>query len=120
MAGCGNCGGDCSHCTGCGASYVLTEAELDFLRLLGQVAFLPVARRADDLTPIYCGEGEYSARDYSAILECLEKRKLIDIDFFTPLKGFDGYGSYPLKGSVGLTLQGQQILEMLEIQGVIE
>lgn len=120
MGGCGNCGGDCSHCTGCGAAYVLTEAELDFLRLLGQVAFLPVARRADDLTPIYCGEAQYSPADHSAILQCLEKRNLIDIDFFAPLKGFQGYGDYPLKGSVGLTLQGQQILDMLEIQGISE
>lgn len=120
MSKCGNCSGDCSHCGGCGASYVLTEAEVSFLRLLGQVAFLPVARRADDLTPIYCGEGEHSPADYSAILQCLEKRNLIDIDFYAPLKGFGGYGAYPLKGSCGLTLQGQQVLELLEIHGISE
>ena len=120
MSHCGNCSGDCSHCGGCGASYVLTQAEVEFLQLLGQVAFLPVARRADDLTPIYCGEGEHTASDYSAILQCLDKRNLIDIDFYSPLKGFDGYGNYPLKGSCGLTLQGQQVLEMLEIQGIQE
>lgn len=118
MSGCGNCSGDCAHCGGCGASYVLTEAELDFLRLLGQVAFLPVARRGDDLTPIYCGEGAHKPEEFSAILQCLEKRNLIDIDFYMPLKGFDSYGNYPLKGSCALTLQGQQVLELLDIQGI--
>ena len=88
------------------------------LQLLGEVAFLPVARRGDDLKPIYCGEGPYTPEEYSLILQCLEKKNLIDIDFYTPLKGFDGYGSYPLRGSFGLTLQGQQVLEVLDIQGI--
>lgn len=88
------------------------------LRLLGEVAFLPVARRADDLKPIYCGEGLYTPEEYSLILQCLDKKNLIDIDFYTPLKGFDGYGGYPLRGSFGLTLQGQQVLEVLDIQGI--
>lgn len=117
MSGCDHCSGDCSHCGGCGAAYVLSEGELSLLRELGQMAFLPVARRADDLTPIYCGEGPYSREEYSLILRLLEKKNLIDMDFYTPLKGFDGYEDYPLKGSMALTLQGQQVLEVLDIQG---
>ncbi len=115
MAGCEHCGGDCTHCVGCGASYVLSPEEIAFLRLLGEYAFLPVARKADDLTPIYCGEGD--ATQCSDILRCLDKKNLIDLDFYTPLKGFVGYGNYPLRGSCALTLQGQQVLEVLEIQG---
>ena len=119
MSHCEHCAGDCAHCGGCGAAYVLNEGELEILRLLGQMAFLPVARRADDLTPVYCGEGAYTGEEYSIILQCLEKKNLIVIDFDMPLRGFDGYGSYPLKGSAALTLQGQQVLEVLDIQGAI-
>ena len=119
MSHCGHCTGDCGHCGGCGASYVLNEGELSVLLLLEQYAFLPVARRADDLTPIYCGEGPLSAEEYSVILRCLEKKNLITIDFDMPLKGFGGYGSYPLRGSAALTLQGQQVLDVLSIQGAI-
>ena len=38
MSGCGNCG-NCGNCSGCGGSLELTGQEMDFLRLLGQVAF---------------------------------------------------------------------------------
>ena len=119
MSHCGHCTGDCGHCGGCGASYVLNEGELSVLLLLEQYAFLPVARRADDLTPIYCGEGPLSAQEYSIILRCLEKKNLITIDFDMPLKGFESYGAYPLRGSAALTLQGQQVLDVLSIQGAI-
>ncbi len=117
MAHCEHCSGDCTHCAGCGAAYVLTEGEVQVLRLLGELAFLPVARRADDLKPIWCGEDAPEEAD--AILQCLEKKNLITIDFDLPLKGFDGYGKYPLKGSAALTLQGQQVLDALEIQGAL-
>lgn len=119
MSHCEHCSGDCTHCAGCGAAYVLTEGEVAVLRMLGELAFLPVARRADDLTPIWCMDGVHTPAEYSAILQCLEKKNLITIDFDQPLKGFDGYGSYPLRGSAALTLQGQQVLEVLEIQGAL-
>lgn len=120
MSGCGNCGGDCSHCSGCGASLTLNEGEIYVLQELGQLAFLPVARAADATDPLWCLDGELTAREYSLILQCLEKKGLIVIDYDMPLKGFDGYGNHPLKGSAGLTLRGQQVLEMLEIQGILE
>lgn len=119
MSHCEHCAGDCAHCGGCGAAYVLNDGELSILQLLEQLAFLPVARRADDLTPIYCGEGDLTAGEYSVILQCLEKKNLITIDFDQTLKGFDGYGNYPLRGSAALTLQGQQVLDVLAIQGAI-
>ena len=119
MSHCEHCAGDCAHCTGCGAAYVLNEGELEVLRLLGQMAFLPVARRAGDPLPIWCMDGDCSGEEYTAILQCLEKKNLIEIDYDKPLKGFDGYGAYPLKGSAALTLQGQQVLEVLDIQGVL-
>ncbi len=115
MSNCAHCSGDCAHCTGCGATYFLTEEEVALLRLLGEVAFLPVARTADDPTPVLC----LDFPDGSRILQCLDKKNLVDLDLYTPLKGFGGYGDYPLRGSCGLTLQGQQVLEALDIQGVL-
>jgi glucose-inhibited division protein A len=49
-----------------------------------------------------------------------EKKALIDIDYHLPLKGFEysAYAAYPLHGSMALTQRGQQVLELLEVQGV--
>ena len=50
MAG---CSGNCSSCGGCAKQLTLTQEEIDFLKELGQIPFLPVARKADDMTPVY-------------------------------------------------------------------
>ena len=119
MSGCGSCSGDCQNCGRCGGSYVLNEGELHLLTQLAQCPFLPLARSADDVTPIYPEGKEYSQREYSLILQCLEKKQLISIDFDAPLKGCDAsaYGNYPIRGSFALTATGQQILELLDIHG---
>ena len=75
MSGCGNCSGSCSGCSGCsgcGGALELTEGEMDILRALGQYAFLPIARRADDMVPVYLEEDRYSPDRYSLILQVLE------------------------------------------------
>ena len=41
----GSCGGNCGGCSGCARELTLSEGEIEFLRRLGQVAFLPVARQ---------------------------------------------------------------------------
>ena len=58
--------------------------------------------------------------EYSLILQCLEKKALISIDYGKPLVGADmsAYKGYPVHGSFALTERGQQVLEMLEVQGV--
>ena len=116
MSGCGNCSGNCHSCTGCSGALVLSEGEIALLQRLGQFPFLPVARKADDTTPVY---PENPTQEQSLILQCLEKKQLISIDYDAPLKGFDttAYGAYPLRGSFALTARGQQVLELLEIQG---
>ena len=53
-----NCNGNCASCSGCARELVLTEMEIDFLRELGQIPFLPVARKMGDLTPVYLEAGE--------------------------------------------------------------
>ena len=115
----GSCGSCCGKCGGCGSAMVLAPEEIDMLRLLGQIPFLPVARRADSLTPIYLEEGPLSPEEYSRVLQCLEKRGLISLDYDQPIKGAysSAYDGYPIKGSIALTAGGQQVLEILDIQG---
>ena len=112
----GSCGGNCGGCSGCAKELVLSGAEIDFLRRLGEVAFLPVARGLGDLTPIY-PEGD-GPETMSLLLQVMEKKGLISLDYDKPLAGYTGYGDYPIKGSMALTQRGQQVLELMEYQGV--
>jgi hypothetical protein len=116
--GMGNCGGNCSTCSGCARELVLTGKEIDFLNLLGQYAFLPVARSMGDLTPVYLEEGE--PEEMSVLLQLLEKKGLISLDYDKPLGGFDetAYAAYPIRGSMALTERGQKVLELMEYQGI--
>ena len=116
----GNCNGNCAGCGGCAATLELTEAEITLLRELGQFSFLPVARRADDMTPVYLEQQVYTKEEYSLILQCLQTKGLIDLDYSVPLPGADmgAYAGYPVHGSMALTQRGQTVLELLDVQGV--
>lgn len=118
MSCCGNCG----SCSGCARELELTRMEMDFLALLGQVAFLPVARTMGDLTPVYLEDGPEHREERSLLLQCLEKKGLISLDYDKPLKGFSmaAYTSFPIHGSIALTERGQKVLELLEYQGYWE
>lgn len=120
MSNCDHCSGNCAACSGCARALELTSRELSFLDTLAQVAFLPVARTLGDLTPVYLEEGDQE--EMSLILQCLEKKGLISLDFDKPLHGFDdaAYAAYPIRGSMGLTERGQKVLELLEYQGIEE
>jgi len=123
MSGCGNCSGGCAGCTGCsgcGGAMELTSGELDMILTLGQIPFLPVARKMGEDIPVYLEDSEKPAEEYSLILQCLEKRGLISLDYDKPLKGFSGptYDGYPIRGSFALTSRGQRVLELLEMQGI--
>lgn len=98
------------------------NAEVEFLQKLGQIPFLPVARRADSMDPVYLEDKDRSREEYSLILQCLEKKGLVSMDYDRPLKGFDttAYASWPVKGSIALTARGQSVLELLELQGIRE
>ena len=115
MGDCKSCAGGCN---GCGKVLELSRGEMDLLQALGQYSFLPVARKADDMTPIYREESAYTEEEYSLIIQLLEKKALIYLDY-TPLKGANmgQYQGYPVHGSMGLTQRGQQVLELLELQG---
>ena len=115
-----NCGSCCGNCDGCSGAMELTEGEIRMLLKLGQIPFLPVARKMSDDIPVYLEDTEESPADYSLILQCLEKRGLISIDYDQPLAGFDdaAYAAYPIRGSFALTLRGQQVVDLLEYQGI--
>ena len=114
----GTCSGNCSTCSGCARELVLTEKEIEFLNLLGQYAFLPVARSMGDLTPVYLEDG--NREEMSLLLQCLEKKGLISLDYDRPLSGFDmrAYEAWPIHGSIALTERGQKVLELMEYQGI--
>ena len=118
----GNCGSCSGGCGGCARELTLIREELDFLRELGEVAFLPVARTMGDLTPVYLEAGLDQKDHYALLLQCLEKKGLISLDYDKPLRGFSdtAYASYPIRGSMGLTERGQKVLEMVEYQGISE
>ena len=117
---CKQCTGNCGTCTGCAGSLELTGGELHILTELGQFPFLPVARRTDDMTPVYLEDTLYTKSDYSLILQCLEKKSLIRLDYDAPLKGADmsRYKGFPVHGCISLTQRGYTVLELLETQGI--
>ena len=121
------CGGGCSgchssHCRTCGhaSELVMTRPELEFLSELGQIPFLPVARTMGDLTPVYLEKGKEKQEEMSLVLQCMEKKGLITLDYSKPLRGFDdsAYAAYPIRGSIALTERGQKVLELMELQGI--
>ena len=83
MADCNSCGGKCDRCASCGGcsgnELVLCGAEMDMLRKLGQIPFLPVARKASDMVPVYLEEGDREENAW--VLQMLEKKQLIDIRY---------------------------------------
>ena len=124
MGNCDNCGGSCNKCAacgGCGQGLELTMEEIRFLQELGQFSFLPVARKMSDMIPVYLENGEEKAEEMSLVIQCLEKKMLIDI-CYDPLPGADmsAYKGYPVHGSIGLTARGHQVLELIEVQGIEE
>ncbi len=121
MSGCGNCCGNCGSCGGSGCME-LTAGEIEMLETLAQIPFLPVARKLGDDVPVYLEDTDKQPEEYSLILQCLEKRGLISIDYDKPLKSFNdaAYAAYPIRGSFALTQRGQQTVELLELQGISE
>ena len=119
MSDCKSCnGGCCESCGGCKGDILLSQGEIDLLSALGQYSFLPVARKMGDLTPVYLESGD--PEQMSLLLQLLEKKGLVSLDFDKPLKGFDerAYRDYPIRGSMALTERGHKVLELMEYQGI--
>ena len=114
------CDHNCAACSGCAGVLELTQGEIEFLMELAQFAFLPIARKADDMIPVYLEDNTRPAEEYSLILQVLEQKQLVSLDYDKPLAGFDAanYAAYPVHGSAALTQRGQTVVKMLEIQGI--
>ena len=120
MANCNSCSGSCEKCASCGGcrgnELVLTIAEVKMLEKLGQIPFLPVARHMGAEEPAF---PEEDTPEMTLLLQCMEKKGLISLDYDKPLRGCD-YGPYRIRGSLALTERGQKVLELLQIQGIGE
>lgn len=114
-----NCG-NCSSCGGCGQSLTITPGELEILQTLSQIPFLPIGRTIGDPSPVYLEEDIHTREEYTLILQCLEKKGLISLDFDQPLKNHTPSPGYPIHGSMALTAKGQYVLQLLELQGAEE
>ena len=119
---CGSCGGCGSRGGGCRREIVLTPPEAALLLRLGEVAFLPVARRHGGETPVYLEETDYAPAEYGEALSWLQLKGLVRLDYDMPLKNFDyaAYGEDLLHGSAALTAAGQEAVEALELRGTGE
>lgn len=113
MGKCESCGGCSGGCSGCGLELELTEEEICFLHRLGECAFLPVIQEKE--APVFPEEA-----GKELLLQCLEKKGLISLDYDKPLKDYHApaYDASPVRGSMALTKRGQDVLELMEYQGV--
>ena len=114
--------GGCANCGGCATTLTLTDGEIRILQSLGQIPFQPVARKAQDMIPVYLEDPALSQVEAALILQVMEKKGLISLDYDKPIAGMDmtAYGSYPVQGSMALTAMGQTVLEMLDLNGIEE
>ena len=64
----------------------------------------------------------HSAEEYSLILQCLEQKRLISLDYDKPMGNVNmsAYKGYPVHGTVALTQRGQLVVDMLDKQGIAE
>ena len=109
------CSKNCSTCN-CHGPMELTELEVRLLALLGQMAFLPLARKPADEYPVCMELPKSDPQQTGLALACLEKRGLVDISYDAPLKGADmnAYEGYSIHGSAALTERGQQAADLAE------
>ncbi|MBR7121934.1 MAG: hypothetical protein IKC95_00535 [Oscillospiraceae bacterium] len=117
-----HCNGSCASCGGCAKTLLLSPGEVMLLQTLGQIPFLPIARKKEDMVPVYLEDTQFSQEEYSLILQVLEQKNLIILDYDKPLSGFDAkaYKDYPIHGSMALTQRGQIVVDMLDKQGIPE
>lgn len=121
-AGCGSCCGHCGSCGGCGGqndSLYLTSEELSVLDQLTALPFLPVGFNRKGRHPI-CLDCPGDREAVSDAITALSQKRLISLSPELPIQGFDyaSYEDWPCHGSLALTARGQEVLELLEIQGV--
>ena len=119
---CGGCGqgGGCNGCGGCGHGGVLTltHVQLNVLARFAVMPFYPAGYQLphDDPTCL-----DFSMEEQDA-LRALVAMGLLSSDPFEPISGADlsAYAGFRLHGSVALTKRGQQVVELMDVQGIDE
>ena len=118
---CAACGGctSCGGCAGCGSALFMTEVELTILDRFAENPFLPLGRKYGSEEPVHYMDG---SKADPAALTGLALKGLITLDYDMPIQGFDyaDYAGCDEKGSMALTLRGQEALDALEIMGIEE
>ncbi len=69
--------------------------------------------------PVYLEDNAWTVEDYGRAILALDLKGLVRLDTDMPLRGFD-YAAYercPLHGSFALTAKGQEVVDMIQIQG---
>lgn len=94
----------------------LSPMEKEILKQFAVTPFLPIASNGH--FPV-CYEFSISTPEAGNLLQKLEKRGLIRIDYDIPLSGYDysKYSDYSLCGSMALTGLGQDMLDDMEFEG---
>ena len=71
-------------------------------------------------TPVCLEEGTGEQETVSNGILALERKRLIDLDYNLPLQNFDygPYAAWSRQGSMALTVRGQEVLDVLDIQGI--
>ena len=114
--------GGCANCGGCATTLTLTDGEIRLLQSLGQIPFQPIARKGQDMVPVYLEDPELPQDQAALILQVMEKKGLISLDYDKPIAGMDmtAYADYPVHGSMALTAIGLTVVEMLDLNGIEE
>ena len=81
MSKCESCGGCSGGCSGAVWSWSLRKREIRFLHRLGECAFLPVIQEKE--APVFPEEP-----GKELLLQILEKKGLISLDYDKPLKDY--------------------------------
>lgn len=131
---CGGCHSGGQGCGGCasqaqGGELLLCPEEILLLEDLAQFAFLPVireqagdTRRCLPVEPaLFAGALPLEAELFSKVIESLLWKRLITLDAELPMEQVD-YGAAAeregrSRGSIALTLQGQEALRLLSLEG---
>ena len=120
IASCGDCCGSCGSCGAAGQYLSLSEAELSLLQRFAQTPFLPVAQSGTGLSPVLLDAPAGDRPQAGLTLMSMQLKGLVRIDYELPLSNFDyaRFPEYTTRGSAALTAYGQEVLDLIEFQGI--
>lgn len=110
-------GGGCGTC--CRGVLKLDKTEADLLRKLSQLAFLPLAFTPEK-QPVFYDQSLAPPEALSEAIAALLQKGLITADDRLLLNyAYEEYAGFAHRGSMALTTAGQDLAELLDINGTI-